>query len=506
MAKKKSKNKDVLEEMLNDQRVRSELARMAHLLFFSFYFSESIKYEIAPFQEQLFALTEDELIKLAVIVAFRGSAKSTIITTSYAIWSILGVQQKKFVVIASQTEAKARQHLQNIKRELENNTLLQQDLGPFQEERDQWGATSLYLPKFNAKIMISSVGQSIRGMRHGAYRPDLIILDDVEDTESVKTQEGRDKVWDWLTKDVIPAGDLNTRLIAVGNLLHEDSLLKRLEQKIKNNDINGVYLEFPIVDEEGNPLWIGKFPNKEAVEQERKKIMNNVAWSVEYLLKIVSEDEQIIKNDWIHYYDELPEETPDTILIGTDLAISKELTADYTTMVPLRVYWQNNNPCIYVLPNIVNMRMTSLESINVMKELADLLGATILIEDVGYQRSVFEQLERDNYATEAVKLHGKDKQFRLNSVSHLFQGGKVFFPNHGAELLIRQLLGFGKEKHDDLVDALTLAINHSIDSRPIPNGWSQIVQADFKEMEEHPERLNAEQKAILERLKRFRRK
>jgi hypothetical protein len=32
------------------------------------------------------------------------------------------------------------------------------------------------------------------------------------------------------------------------------------------------------------------------------------------------------------------------------------------------------------------------------------------------------------------------------------------FPEHGCEELIAQLIGFGVEKHDDLVDALTMAI------------------------------------------------
>jgi hypothetical protein len=34
--------------------------------------------------------------------------------------------------------------------------------------------------------------------------------------------------------EVIPAGDRNTRLIIVGNLLHEDSLLMRIKEEIEN--------------------------------------------------------------------------------------------------------------------------------------------------------------------------------------------------------------------------------------------------------------------------------
>jgi hypothetical protein len=38
------------------------------------------------------------------------------------------------------------------------------------------------------------------------------------------------------------------------------------------------------------------------------------------------------------------------------------------------------------------------------------------------------------------------------------KNGTVKFPRHGCEELITQLLGFGAEKHDDLVDALVYLI------------------------------------------------
>ena len=69
----------------------------------------------------------------------------------------------------------------NLKRELEDNDLLKNDLGPFQEESDEWGSISLVFSNMNARITVASSEQSIRGMRHGQHRPDLIIGDDVED-------------------------------------------------------------------------------------------------------------------------------------------------------------------------------------------------------------------------------------------------------------------------------------------------------------------------------------
>ena len=265
-----------------------------------------MQYETADFHKEIFNILEDEQIKLAVICAFRGSAKSTIVTTAYVLWSILGIQQRKFIVICAQTEQKARQHLFNIKLELTHNELLKKDLGPFEEERNSLGnATAIIIKKLNVKIMISSVEQSIRGMRHGENRPDLIILDDIEDTQSVKTREGRDKAFNWLTGEVIPAGDKRTRIIAVRNLLHEDSVLKRLQKRIEGKEmthLHGVYREFPIIDDQGNAFWPGKYPTPDDIEAERQKTMNEIAWYREYLLKIISSDEQIVRPEWINFY------------------------------------------------------------------------------------------------------------------------------------------------------------------------------------------------------------
>jgi len=38
------------------------------------------------------------------------------------------------------------------------------------------------------------------------------------------------------------------------------------------------------------------------------------------------------------------------------------------------------------------------------------------------------------------------------------QNGQVVFPTHGAQELITQLLRFGVEKHDDLVDAFAILL------------------------------------------------
>lgn len=483
------KQTKLIEKILKDRHIRKGIVTESLDWFFSVYFHTYIKYETAPFQQEIISIAEDQSNKLAVIVAFRGSAKSTLITTASVLWSILGRPQKKFIIILSQTEQKARQHLQNIKLELEGNEVLRKDLGPFDEEKNQWGSTALIIKKFNAKIMIGSVEQSIRGLRFGENRPDLIILDDVEDTDSVRTQENRNKTFNWLTSEVLPAGDKETKVIAVGNLLHEDSLLKRLEQRISSKEIKGVYREYPIIDDDGNPLWLGKYPTQDDIEDERQKTMSPVAWAREYLLKIISTDEQLIRREWIKYYKELPPKNYRAYsATGIDLAISLSSNADFTAMVSAQVHGYRDKLQVYILPNVVNKRMTSLDTLEQAKSISHSLGrGKLFIEDVGYQSSLVEHLKQANFPTKGVKIHGQDKYARLSAVSHLVQSGRVLFPEHGAEELILQLIGFGVEKHDDLVDAFSILLSEILEEDNRPRGMSMTFRGKYNGEFDHLE-------------------
>lgn len=478
MAKAKNKIPEkIIEKMISNRKIRTEITRRSHFMFFHFYFAHYVKYATAKFQEEIFNLTEDEKIKNLFIVAFRGSGKSTIITTSYPIWAILGKQQKKFVLILCQTRNQAKQHMINLKHELENNQLLISDLGPFQEESDEWGLSSLVFSNMNARITVASTEQSIRGLRHGQHRPDLIIGDDVEDMASAKTKEGRQKTYDWIKGEVIPTGDRNTKMVIVGNLLHEDSLLMHLKSDIDEGGSDGIFRSYPLINEIGEIIWEGKYSNLKEIEIERKKLGSEIAWRREYLLEIIPDEDQIVSLDQIKYYSSLPDKRPRKIIIGVDLAISQKSSADFTAIVSAAIYGYGKDFYVYILPNPINQRLTSLEIIDQIKLLYDSFqyfgNRMIYVEDVGFQRVIIEQLNNQGYKAEGSSITS-DKRARLMSISNLIPSGRILFPKEGAEELIENLVGFGKEKHDDLVDAFTIVAREAIKmDKPSPRVFAR---------------------------------
>ncbi|MEI6305142.1 MAG: hypothetical protein WCP09_03980 [Candidatus Taylorbacteria bacterium] len=455
--------KEKIDLIVKDQRIRRELTKACHHWFFHIYFAHYVKYKTARFQKELFEVTEDEKDKTVVIEAFRGSGKTTIMGTSYAIWSILGVQQKKFVLMIAKTESQARQYLANIKIELESNGLLRSDLGPFEEPDDEWRATSIVLPKYKARITVASIESSIRGIKHGAHRPDLIICDDLEDLDIVKTQESRDKMFKWLTGDVIPLGDKDTRLVIIGTALHHDSLITKLKTAIIEGRMDGITKKYPFLNADGTAMWPEKFPLQTDIDTLRKSVPSLQAWEREYMLNIVSDDNQLIRPEWIQYYDELP---PNDNLryagMGVDPAIGQKSDNDSTAIVSGNIYGRKKSLKIYVLANPINEQLDFTETISRVKSLSTTLGngvpVSMWIESVAYQKAIVDQLRSDGYPAKEWKTGGSDKRARLSLVSNHIQSGTVVFPRKGAEKLITQLLGFGSETHDDLCDALGILV------------------------------------------------
>lgn len=334
----------------------------------------------------------------------------------------------------------------------------------------EWKSSSLVLTKYDARISAVSIGESIRGVRHKNIRPDLIICDDVEDLQTVKTRESRDKTYRWLMGDVIPAGDKDTKLVVIGNLLHEDSLMMRLKEDLQEGNMDGIYREYPLLDDANKSLWPDKFRNKDDIRALKQKTPDPASFMREYMLRIVPTHERVIHREWIQRYKIAPVGRKIQLSVtGVDLAISEKSSADYTAMVSAHVVGRGKDRIIYILPNPVNKRLSFPDTVATAKQVCDSIGSgtrtRLYIENVAYQQALIQQLQEEGYPAQGVAVHGSDKRERIALTGHLVQSGRILFPEQGAELLIEQLTNFGVEKHDDLADAFSLLVN-AITAKP----------------------------------------
>jgi len=280
---------------------------------------------------------------------------------------------------------------------------------------------------------------------------------------SVKTLDARDKTYTWFNGEILGCGNINTKVIVIGNLLHENALLRRLKEDIDCGKRSGIYKEYPLINEQGKIAWPGKFPDRKAIEKEKLRIGNEVTWKREYELVILPDEGQIIKPEWIKRYDVLPDKSCGFryIATGVDLAWGQSSNSDYTAMVSAQVFGYGDNLRIYILPNPVNERLSFEQNTKQMKNRSYALGGDhytkMIVEDAGYQGTEIVKLKSMGVPTYGIKPIA-DKEERLAIVAPYIETGKVLFPKKGVNELINQLLFFKGAKHDDLVDALVYLI------------------------------------------------
>ena len=144
-----------------------------------------------------------EGVRLA-IAAPRGEAKSTFVSLFFVLWAVL-TGRKHYILIIADALEQAASLLGAVKDELEFNEALKQDFPGAAGKGHVWNVGTVVTPG-NVKIQALGAGKRMRGLRHGPHRPDLIVLDDLENDENVDKPEQRDKLQSWLQKTVLNLG------------------------------------------------------------------------------------------------------------------------------------------------------------------------------------------------------------------------------------------------------------------------------------------------------------
>jgi hypothetical protein len=183
------------------------------------------------FHEKILSLCMTEM-RLAV-ASPRGSAKTTIILFLYLIYSLC-FKKRHFPLIVSNTFKKAAEALETIKSEFRHNEKLRENF-PIEIIRDSYGDSIFqHSDGFRQRVLCKGAEQigSVRGEKFGAYRPDLILVDDLEDDEMVKNPDRRRDLKDVYEEALMEAGEPGvTQVIVDGTILHDDSLLADLVAK-----------------------------------------------------------------------------------------------------------------------------------------------------------------------------------------------------------------------------------------------------------------------------------
>lgn len=270
-----------------------------------------------------------------LIIAPRGISKTTLVNAANT--RDIVYQETDFLVYLSETATHSEQQLDNIKRELMANDLLISVFGdkrPDRTDPERW-TQSLFETIDGVVVAAKGRGGQVRGLNHRGKRPKRIVFDDVEDKESVKTDEQRDKTRTWLKADVEPAlpqidAANKGEILGLGTLLHHDALLVNLSR-----DPEWVVVRFGAVDPDGDMLWEHYMtrPQYEAKKRSYKRIGKLAEFALEYDSSTrVEEEGAKFKDRFITYKfidtEKIKSEFPQ-IAISVDPAISNDPTADF---------------------------------------------------------------------------------------------------------------------------------------------------------------------------------
>lgn len=401
------------------------------------------------FQKEIFGLVGSKDNRYCCVVAPRGHSKSSIITLGYLLHAIL-FMDCAFALIVSDTYTQGKMFLDAIKSEIETNEKLIEIFG--KQQGLVWGEGEIETAS-GIKVMVRGAEQKIRGLKHRQHRPDLVIVDDVENEELTASPERREKLAFWFYSSVLPSLADTGRLIIVGTILHYDSLLNKLS---KSKSFKTLF--YKAIKEDGTPLWKEKFSIERLMEikenYSREGLLNS--FYTEYMNEPISDENSIFKKSMFKYYEFNEKEYKLwSKFITVDLAISEREQADYTVVMVCGVDSLNN---IYVI-EYRRGHFSPIETIEIIFELHKKHQVkTVGIESVAYQKALIwflnDEMKRRNTFMFVEELKADmQKERRIRGLQPRYAVGTVFHRDYMTELE-EELLRFPKGAHDDLSDSL----------------------------------------------------
>lgn len=433
--------------------------------------------ETPPFHKEILDLISDKNNRRIGVIAPRGHAKSTTVDMTYPLWAGC-FEQEEFIVIISDTYTQAAEFINALKDEFENNPKIKWLFGNM--KGDDWQDGEFVLSN-GIKYAAKGSGMKIRGIRHRHTRPTLMIFDDIENDENIKSAEQRQKLYHWFTKAAIPALARGGRAVIIGTILHFDSLVNKVMKQqdvFKSWETRTFYAITTDEDGTERALW----PEHRSLEKLRamrddpsdQEFVGSIAFAQEYQHKPFSEEDAIIKPDWIKECE--PSQVPDkhmrlTRVLTIDPAASERQTADFTAMIVADLYTDGN---VYIRA-IRNQRTSPSVTADTVRELDEIYKPQVIGIEKGALGLVFRDL------LEGLPVIGlepdKDKVRRLLAVSRFFEAGRVYTVKNiqNGQAFREQLIEFPKGTHDDMVDAAAYAVRLLF-----VEGENQVSSKDFQ--------------------------
>jgi predicted phage terminase large subunit-like protein len=420
----------------------------------------------------------------------RDHYKSTIITFGKTIQDIL-VDPEITVGIHSHTRPIAKGFLEQIKREFEHNTFLQ-DLFPdvlYREPHKQspkWALDSgiIVKRKTNPKEATVEAWGLVDGQPTGKHFM-LQVYDDVVTVESVTTPEQIKKTTSaWEMSQNLGSGD-RTRRRYIGTRYHISDTYRvmmdrgSVEKRIHTATTSG---KFP-----GEPVLL----SLELLTQKRRD-MGPYTFGTQMLQDPVADKSMGFKEEWLKYYDRLGDTKAWNKYLLIDPASEKKATSDYTVMLVIGLAPDSNYYLLDAVRDRLNLTQRARKVFELHRKWAP--------QAVGYEKYGMQSdiehikyvMEQENYRFNITELGGSmAKNDRIKMLVPVFEQGRFYLPrtlhyvNYEGRSLdyIQQFkddefLAFPVGVHDDMLDCTARILDPALDAK-FPQKSESYEEPDY---------------------------
>ena len=446
----------------------------------------ALKYDepkpIPDFHMEMWGLCCSDYPKVA-IAAPRYHAKSTAITFAYVLANIL-FRNARHILILSANEELASQFLNQIKTALIENEVI---IDRFQVKTLLKEAETEVIVEFKdghkARILAKGAGQRMRGLLWDHVRPDLVVVDDIEDDELVLNQDRREKFKRWFYAAVMPLIKSGGKMRIVGTIVHQDSLLEGLMPKISGEGSEKtVITPLKTYSLEKNPTWNSvKYRAHDTSspltattwlwEENKQKPLMEYAdykdhflldlYSQEYLNEPLDESTAYFKSDWFkesHQTEEWVKRSK-RYYAAIDFAVSQADRANYSAICVAALDDTNRLEIVHARRG----RWDSKEIMDHMFEVHKRYQPDLFVVEKGtIEKSLgpflqSESRQRGVYMNLYPLAPTKDKQSRARAIQGRMRMGDVYFDksNDWYSDFHEELRRFPRGKNDDFVDAFS---------------------------------------------------
>ena len=299
---------------------------------------------------------------------------------------------------------------------------------------------------------------------------DLFIIDDPHSEQDAMSDKALDEAYEWFMtgprQRLQPGGAIVIVMTRWSKKDLTGRLIKKMAQE-KGADQWEV-IEFPAILPSGNPLW-ANFWSKDELESIKASVSPS-KWAAQYMQRPTGEGISIIPKDWFMVWDQEKPPKCDYLIQSYDTAFLKSERADFTAITTWGVFYPegkigeemyDGNEAHLILIDCVKERFDFPELKQEAMRLYEYWEPdNVIIEAKGSGLPLIQELRRIGIPVNTFSPgKGQDKIARLNSVSPIFQDGRVWVPdNRFGEELMEEVSDFPGGENDDLVDATTLAL------------------------------------------------